>query len=406
MLTSSLIQPHKPSPFDEAQGKSFDEAQGKPVAVAKPLLAETVDLVKSIAIRALKRMYLPSQRLFVFRIRRTPGGDLAEGLSRRYTAIVLIGLRQVPAEAVREVLHSDTCEQVCQRLLADLDRMDDLGEVALTAWAARAMDHPGAATAVERLRAMQPADRPWPTVETAWALAALTSSGGSAGQEDLAARLADRLVAACHPDSGLFAHRPNGLPRARLRSHIGCFADQVYPIQALSYYYQWTGDPRAIAAASRCARQLCELQGAAGQWWWHYDIRTGRVVEGYPVYAVHQDAMGPMALFALRDAVGQDHQKAVTRSMDWLVTPPELERSLIDAEACLIWRKVARREVGKIVRRTQALVSRLHPCLRAPAVDRLFPACCVDWESRPYHMGWLLHAWKRDGVRRVDASPR
>lgn len=405
MLTSTLIQPHEPSP----------------VALAKPPLAEAVDLVKSIAIRALKRMYLPSQRLFAFRIRRTPVGDVAEGLSRRYTAIALIGLRQVPAEAAREVLHGHTCEQVCRRLLAELDRMDDLGEVALTAWAARAMDHPGAATAVQRMQAMQPADRLWPTVETSWSLAALTISRGRAGQEALAGRLADRLaaslaerlIASHHPGSWLFAHWPLGSPRAWsngagswLRSHICCFADQVYPIQALSHYYQLTGDPRAIAAASRCAQRICELQGPAGQWWWHYDIRTGRVVEGYPVYAVHQDAMGPMALFALRDACGQHHKEAVTRSMDWLVAPPELEHSLIDAKVGLIWRKVARREVGKIVRRTQALVSRVHPCLRMPAVDSLFPACCVDWESRPYHMGWLLHAWKGDCVRRVDESPR
>ena len=95
------------------------------------------------------------------------------------------------------------------------------------------------------------------------------------------------------------------------------------------------------------------------------------MIERYPVYAVHQDAMGPMALFALQDACGRDHREAVTRSMDWLVEPPELEYSLIDTEAGLIWRKVARREVWRIVRRTQALASRVHPRLRMPAVGKM-----------------------------------
>ena len=209
MLTNPLNQPHEPSP----------------IALGKPLLAETVELVKSIAIRALTRMYLPGQRLFVFRIRRTPVGDVAEGISRRYTAIALIGLRHLPSETVREVLHGSTAEQVCGQLLADLDRMDDLGEVALTVWAARAMDHPGAAMAVERLRAMQPADRLWPMVETSWSLAALAVPGSRAGEEALAGRLADRLIASHQPVSRLFSHWPLGAG-SRLRSHVCCFADQ------------------------------------------------------------------------------------------------------------------------------------------------------------------------------------
>ena len=49
------------------------------------------------------------------------------------------------------------------------------------------------------------------------------------------------------------------------------------------------------------------------------DVRTGRVIEGYPVYAIHQDAMGPMALFALEDACGVQHWDEVRHSVDPLV---------------------------------------------------------------------------------------
>jgi hypothetical protein len=26
-------------------------------------------------------------------------------------------------------------------------------------------------------------------------------------------------------------------------------------------------------------------------------------------------------------------------------------------------------------------------------LERLLPPCVVDYEDRPYHLGWLLHAW-------------
>ena len=73
-----------------------------------------------------------------------------------------------------------------------------------------------------------------------------------------------------------------------------------------------------------------------------FDSRTGRVIERYPVYAVHQDAMVPMAFFALEDACGVGYGDAIERGLNWLIESPELEgASLIDPEADLIWRKVA-----------------------------------------------------------------
>jgi len=167
----------------------------------------------------------------------------------------------------------------------------------------------------------------------------------------------------------------------------------VYPIQALSHYYRAAGAVEAIDAAKRCAQRMCDAQGPDGQWWWHHDVRTGRVIEPYPVYSVHQDSMAPMALAALREACGQNHDPAIDRGLGWLGYSPEIAGSLIDAQADVIWRKVARREPGKLSRRIQALSSRLHPALRMPLVDRVFPPGRVDHESRPYHMGWILHAW-------------
>ena len=79
-----------------------------------------------------------------------------------------------------------------------------------------------------------------------------------------------------------------------LRGGVGSFADQVYPIYGISKFSQALGDEKALERALDCGLNICEAQGPLGQWWWHYDSSTGEVVGKYPVFSVHQHAMGPM----------------------------------------------------------------------------------------------------------------
>ena len=347
--------------------------------------------LRRFALQGLARMYRPEEGLFVFRLRRTANGIVPEGLSRRYTAIALIGLCGEDEAAACSVIKGRTRRDLAAQLLADGGRMDTVGDLGLILWAAHAAGVGGRDQVLERLLGLRPVERTYPAVELAWVLTAL-SLDPAAKVGDLRERLAHRLIASLDRRSGLF---PHVLGDGRfVRSHVSCFADLVYPVQALARYHQLTGERAALEAARRCGEQICRAQGPAGQWWWHHDLRTGRVVEPYPVYAVHQDAMAPMALFALEEAGGSDFSSAVWRGLAWLMSSPELGgRSLVDEESGLIWRKVARREPGKLSRYVQAAASRLHPALRVPGLDVLFPPHAVDHEDRPYHLGWLLHAW-------------
>jgi len=90
---------------------------------------------------------------------------------------------------------------------------------------------------------------------------------------------------------------------------------------------------------------------------------------------------------------GPRHDEAIARGLHWLVDPPETSEKLIDDDEGIIWRKVARREPVKLARGLQAAASRLHPRLRAPGLDVLLPPGVIDYESRPYHMAWILYAW-------------
>lgn len=349
-----------------------------------------VQRLRELAVTALGRMYRPSEGLFAFRLRRTPEGVAPEGSSRRYTAITAIGLAGESGKDVQAIL-GRSLRSLGDQLLQDVAAAANLGDAALTLWAGALLERPGRDRALERIVALGPLHGPQYTVELAWALAALCLDPATPAGE-LRERLAARLRDAFDPENGTFPHVVG--KAGGLRSHVACFADLVYPIQALSFHARVTGDRKSRAVAGRCAEGICRAQGAAGQWWWHYDVRSGAVIEGYPVYAVHQDAMAPMALFALRDCGGGDFSEHVQRGLDWLAAAPELVGgSLVDAGQGVIWRKVGRREPGKLSRSLQALASRLDGRLRAPGLDRLFPPCVVDYETRPYHMGWLLYAY-------------
>lgn len=347
--------------------------------------------LRALALSGIPRMFDPVDARFVFRLRRTNGGIVSEGLSDRYAAITLLGLSTETPEAARKALHGKEPGEVWRRLASRVASAPNMGDVALTLWAGVALGESAREPLLARLLELRPAEDAHATVEVSWALAALTLDV-EAPVGDLRERLARRLMGAQDDRSGAFPHRLGG--GGGLRAHVCCFADLVYPIQALSLRQLRSGDAAAAAAARRAAELIVSRQGASGQWWWHYDLRSGEVVEGYPVYAVHQDAMAPMALFAAEKATGADFSGAVLRGLDWLERSPELDgRSLVDDEAGLIWRKVARREPLKLSRSLQAAASRIHPSLRVPAMDLVFPPVAVDYEDRPYHLGWLLHAF-------------
>jgi hypothetical protein len=348
-----------------------------------PLIAR----LRRLAHVSLPRMYDAGANRCVFTIRRENGMQVPAGISDRYTAIAIIGVAAdgldrwtaLPFEPAR----------LADVLVDNLPACENLGDAALVAWAAGAVgaDASRAWRHVERLFNRRSAH---PTVEVAWALAAAAIDGRHVTASVRRALLAS-VMQAWNAHAGVFGHTAGG---GSARSHVACYADQVYPIFALSRFAARHGDRAALDAALRCARRICALQGAAGQWWWHYDHRTGDVVEGYPVYAIHQDAMGPMALRAAADASGESFDAYLRRGLQWLEAAPELQGgSLIDEPAQMLWRKVGRREPMKATRYVQAAMTRLHPSLRAPGLDVIFPAAAIDFEDRPYHWGWFLYAW-------------
>jgi hypothetical protein len=355
-----------------------------------PLLETLVEL----AVRGL-----PADRTdagdYVFTRRGTPDGKAeAVGRSLRYAAIVALGAGLLPIETQRAALAGETAYELTDRLVRTLtgtaDAVPELGDAALICWAAAEAGHQDLPRALARLAELDPPDRPVYTVTAAWVVSALAAARSSVKVEAYLARARARLLSGAA--GGIYPHVLGGRGLVpRYRAHVGCFADQVYPIQALARLHATWTDPPALTAAEAVAERICALQGPAGQWWWHYDARTGQVVEGYPVYSVHQHAMAPMALLDLAEAGGTRHTAAIRTGLHWITAPAETGDALIDEELALVWRKVARNDPRKLVRGLRALSTRAR--LRLAPLDHVFPPTVVDRECRPYELGWLLYAW-------------
>ena len=290
----------------------------------------------------------------------------------------------------RGVLGGETCHELVGRLATRLDEMTGLGDVALTCWAAAASRHDALPRALERLAQLDDLRRPTYVVDAAWTVSALVAARSLAHVEGHLERAKRRLIAARR--GALFPRATSG-GAIWYRDHVGSFADQVYPLQALARLHASADDQSALAAAERVAEAICAAQGEAGQWWWHYDSRFGDVVEGYPVYSVHQHAMAPMALMDLADAGGESHLDSVGRGLRWLSEPPETSEALVLDDPPITWRKVARADRRKTVRGLRAASTRIRPGWRISLLDRFFPPGVVDHECRPYQLGWLLFTW-------------
>jgi hypothetical protein len=108
--------------------------------------------------------------------------------------------------------------------------------------------------------------------------------------------------------------------------------------------------------------------------------------------------MAPMALLELREAGGRDFFNCIINGLRWLDHRPETQDALIVPDKGVVWRKVARREPNKFVRKAAAAGTALWSGFRLPAVDALFPPHHIDRECRPYEFGLMLYAWFSGGT--------
>jgi hypothetical protein len=359
-------------------------------AGAVPRTSQLVEL----ALRGLESMYDSEKGLFCHRLCKTSDGMVREGISQRYTIMTLLGLLRAQSAGLKSPVD---VEATVERLLDDTTWVNNIGDLGLLLWLC-------AATSRKNLRrcnaafdlsgALQrfPDARRRLTMELSWFLTGLAnaSKAESAVNLEPLANETYRLVQASQGQHGLFGHMATRQSLAGVvRGRFGSFADQVYPVLAMAHFSKVFGHHGARENALRCVSAICSLQGSLGQWWWHYDSATGRVVEHYPVYSVHQHAMGPMALLVLQDAFGADFYVFINNGLNWIYGANELGQDLEDTDAGVVWRCIRPSKASSYAARMRALMGKEPP--QVPLQ--------ILYECRPYELGWLLYALAQPSQR-------
>lgn len=352
----------------------------------------------ALGVEGLESMYQGPAGLFPFTARRGAHGLECDGASIRYSAMALVGLRATARAGVQIRLDLDTLER---SLVQRLDHVANIGDVGLIAWAQAQGTASHAETALARIEAHGEFFRTagsglFASMELAWLLLGLLALWPKhvyrARIEPLIHRAYLDLAANHSSTSGFmrFARQASGVA-SPFKRDLCFFAEQIYGIQAFAAYGAWANERDAFDRARRLARLVCRFQGPRGQWAWAYHAGSGRLIDRYPVYSVHQHGMAPMGLGRLAAVTGDDFSAPVLRGFRWVVGDNELGRSMIDGEIPVVWRSIRRHGPWRALAKVhKAAILCGAPLLRSFAEHS--PGLAVDQECRPYELGWMLVA--------------
>jgi hypothetical protein len=353
---------------------------------------EMIHRLTALAVRGLVPMFDSERQLFCFSLTQSDSGLVRTGSSHRYTIMTLMGLHRLEQSGATSPI---PIRPALDGLLNNLDWIGNIGDLGLLLWLC-ALAAPERLAEIERQTdikatfARSRQVRQGRTMELAWFLAGLSHRkiacpDGMPCMKDLAFE-SYRMLAQNQGEQGVFGHfAGHGNLSDMFRRRIGNFADQVYPIYAMSKFSQAYGERCAVERALDCALKICEAQGPRGQWWWHYDSGSGRIAGRFPVYSVHQHAMAPMALLALGDAIQSDFTPWIYKGLQW-IRDNELAFDMEDESANVVWRSQYRTTLRRWWGTAVALLTR-----REDPESR--HGLKVLYECRPYELGWLLYAF-------------
>lgn len=352
-----------------------------------------IDALKSEAVRGLISMFDGEKNLFCFRLTPEEQGLAKEGLSERYTIMTILGLGELERTGGRSPF--DT-RALYKAFVQDIRWIDGAGDLGLLIWLCAKLAPEQLEDLFRRVDLQTALDRYQDarqarTMELSWFLigvahAALASPVAAPTLEDLAVEAYQRLEAN-QTEHGFFGHMSTRKSVAGvLRGRVGSFADQIYPIYALSKFASAFSVEEPLCSALECGRAICSAQGELGQWWWLYDSWTGVVSSRYPVYSVHQHGMAPMGLLALETATGQSFRPQIYKGLRWIYGCNELNADMRDLSRGLVWRCI--RPKNKQTKYWNTALS----LIRHPKDNGSTVPLEILHEIRPYELGWLLYA--------------
>jgi hypothetical protein len=192
-----------------------------------------------------------------------------------------------------------------------------------------------------------------------------------------------------YAESGLFFDASSGL-----RRRFASFATQTYLSIACYQYGEYAHDTAAVTMASTCVRKLIALQGPQGEWPWFFDAASGRVLDFYEVYSVHQYGMAPALLeWAERyDVPGA--RGALVKGFKWVLGQNQLGYPMLVPELGLTVRsQIRKNELGTKAPRVLRALKNAYLGHGVNLIDS--SRIRLRLECRSYELGWILWSFGR-----------
>jgi len=342
----------------------------------------------------LASMWDHKEQLCCRRLILTGQGPVSDGLPPRCTIMALLGFRELERVGGGSGFES---QLIFERFIRDTGWIGFAGDLGLLMWLAAEFAPEQLKGLFLRLECATALDR-YPdakqarTTEMSWFLAGVSHAALASPQmipelTDIAAD-AYHLLEENQGESGLFGHASRRKSLSGFfKGRIGNFADQIYPIYALSKFATAFNVNEPLAAALKCARALHDTDGESSQWSWLYDSRTGKEVSRYPAYPVHQHGTAPLGFIALEEASGQNFQQPIYKGFKSISGNGTHGEYIRDIRLPLTWQGIGpAHRLTNLLREAQSLLRGLKTASEVMEGNIIF-------DHRPCELGLLLYAF-------------
>lgn len=348
-------------------------------------------------LRGLNQCYMPEHGLWSYR--RHLDGRLGSNESRPrydvfYTLNVILGLSKLTRSS-SSILGIDPTAMF-HKAAARLDEVGaPLYAYGTALWAAAELRIPVPGLVTKRVQAMTDdptAIQRWTAQEIGMLLSGATAQARNVPSwTALASHARTHILRKLRTESGLFRDCAFGV-----RRRFATFASQVYCALSLYDYGKTFDDPEASQAADSCVRTLISLQGPFGEWPWFFHAESGRVMDFYEVYSVHQHGMAPAILKEAMRRHVPGAKAALIKGFAWILGENELGCTMLRPDLSLIARSQARRglSAGRAMRACRASVNLLTG--RQARICGRPTDITVTPEVRSYELGWTLWSFGDD----------
>lgn len=362
------------------------------VPVAAKELSSNSPLV-NYALRGLDRCWLPRERRWshIYHLdgRASPNESVAHS-DVFYTLNVLLGMSRV-AERPADIDLSEIFQRNAMSLTVLPVRKYAFG---MALWAAAELHLPIPEQVRFELKAILSDESQWSAFRAQDLGMLLTGviAQARAGEREwlgFAGQLYRFLKERFRSQSGLFFDAPSGF-----RRRFASFATQTYLSIACYQYGEFTGDVSALVMADASVGNLIALQGPQGEWPWFFDAVSGRVLDFYEVYSVHQYGMAP-ALLEWAERFGRRGARdALVKGFNWVLGHNQLCRSMLVPELSLTIRSQVREHELK-TRAPRMLRALRNTWLENGEASIDSADVTVRLECRSYELGWILWSFGR-----------